>query len=121
MSCNTDGYSNDVETESYHKARKEHVCCACGETIRKGDRYRKTFVVFEGDVDTYKHCLRCATLMDAISKRIRDGERNYEEAVAWELDCGHTWQENFDEEPPEEIARLAFLTPDEMQRELAPK
>jgi hypothetical protein len=115
MSCEIDG-GNDVETESHHRARQEHTCCACRETIRKGDRYRKTFVVFEGDAYTYKHCLRCATMFDAIWRRMR--AEDWGEAVDWELNCGHTWQENFAEDPPEHIARLAFMTADEMQQEL---
>jgi hypothetical protein len=32
------------------------------------------------------------------------------EAVAWDLNCGEVW-----EEPPDKIARLAFLTREEAQ------
>lgn len=116
MSVSCDGYTNDVQTERHRRARKEHRCCACKETIRKGDIYRATFVVFEGSVDTYKHCLRCARMFDELCARI-DG---YDEGVDWHLNCGHSWEENHGECPPE-IAALAFMTPDMAQRELAPR
>ncbi len=117
MSVSCDEY-NDAYVEHTPRARKEHKCYACNETIRPGDRYRRTFVAFDGRGDSYKHCLRCAAMMDAIQEGQRKaGERDT--GVALGLDCGHSWQEIMDEEPPPEIARLAFMSADDMQRELA--
>jgi hypothetical protein len=116
MSCDIDGY-NEVERTTYPRARKEHRCDACRETIRVGDRYARTFIVWEGEPETWFHCARCNALFKGISGRHR--ELRTGEGVQFDLDCGHSWQEIFDEEPPPEIARLAFLTPDEAQKELA--
>jgi len=119
MSCEIDG-TNEVESSTTQRARKEHRCCACRETIRVGDLYRRTFVVYEREPETFKHCLRCTAMFDAIIRAQRGADLDYwERGVAWRLDCGHDWQEMFDDDPPPEVARLAFLTPDEAQRELA--
>lgn len=115
MSCYVDeeGEPESVHRETWPRARREHKCCACGETIRCGDRHKRTFVVFEGDAETYRHCLRCAAIYRALCRTT--GEDEY---IEYRLNCGHTWEETRGECPPE-IARLAFMTPDEMQRELA--
>ena len=121
VSCEVDGY-NAVESRTMPRARKEHRCCACRETVRRGDRYSRTFVVYEGEPETYIHCLRCSAIFDAIAARHHDAETDYwERAIAWRLDCGHDWDEVFEESPPAEVARLAFMTADEAQRELAPR
>ena len=49
-----------VWIETWHKARKPHRCCECGESIGIGDRYQRTFSVFEGVVNIYKTCEFCA-------------------------------------------------------------
>lgn len=116
MSCEIEG-CNEVERTTRPRARKEHRCCACAGTIRPGDRYERTFVVWEGESDTIVHCLRCASMFRAITRRQRELE--HEVGARYDLDCGHSWQDAFDEEPPPEIARLAFLTPDEAQKEFA--
>ena len=33
--------------------------------------------------------------------------------------CGHDWEDVFEGPPPPEVARLAFLTQEEAQREMA--
>lgn len=112
-----DGETAEVNRRTFRRARKEHRCCACSETIRVGDVYRNWFVVFDGNAETNKYCLRCARMYDEISKRMD----SYEEAPDIHLACGHDWEEIHGEPPPEDIARLAFMTPDEQQRELAVK
>jgi hypothetical protein len=117
MSCESDGFYNEVERTTRHVAKKQHGCCACDDPIRPGDVYEYTFTKFEGEVSTFKHCLRCATLFHAIARRQR--EQGLDVGVQFDLGCGHSWEETFDEDPPPEIARLAFFTPEEAQRELA--
>lgn len=97
------------------RARKPHVCCACKEQISAGDVYRRSVVISDDrhhPFNHYKHCLRCATMLDAI----RD-ERPHD-AIAWKLDCGEDWFDTIGE-LPDEIAKLAFLTPAEAQAQLA--
>lgn len=98
-----------VYNERRVRARKPHVCCACKETIRTRDVYVRTFTVFEGVGESYKHCLRCNAMLDAIAKRAEYGA-----AIAFKLDCGELWSNNFGP-VPDGVARLAFLTPDEQQ------
>lgn len=93
------------------KARKQHKCCACDESIESGHQYWRTFALLD-EVETYKHCIRCWTMLEAIKDRA-DGDA----AIAWRLDCGELWSNNFGA-IPEEVARLAFLTPNESQQQL---
>lgn len=103
--CDAPDEYSDVWNEKQRKARVEHTCCACKETIRRGDVYRVTSSLYDGSWDTWAHCLRCAAMLDALGKR--DGGTS---AIAMELDCGVVW-----EDPPPEVAALAFLTKDEIQ------
>ena len=41
------------------KARSEHRCCWCGETIEKGETYYRWFCVFEGSANTLKMHPEC--------------------------------------------------------------
>ena len=55
-------------TDVYHRARKEHLCSDCGETITKGELYRK--VVYPPDgygLETFKVCKSCMILADRIT------------------------------------------------------
>jgi len=81
--------------ETYRKARVTHVCFGCDETIRTGDRYRYLSGVWDHKGESFKHCIRCAALLDALPSGAMLG-----------LDCGEVW-----EDPPEHIAALAFWTP----------
>lgn len=115
MSCEVDGY-NAVESYTERRARKVHECSCCDEPIRVGDVYVTIFVVYDGDPRTYKHCLRCHAVFQAAAKRHQDLHTG--ESVRFDLGCGHDWRETFDEDPPETVAKLAFMTADELQAEL---
>lgn len=109
----------DLWNETWHTARTAKKCRArgCSLGIRSGDRYRKTFLVFEGRGQSWNHCARCAAIYDAISKELNRRRANGEtedNSIDEGLDCGHTWQENFGEPPPD-VAALAFMTADEAQ------
>jgi hypothetical protein len=45
-------------------ARKEHVCIWCGETIAKGERYRRWRGVWEGEAITNKWHKECDAAVD---------------------------------------------------------
>lgn len=113
MSCDVGDEYPDVSREKLQRAQKEHRCCACKETIRRGDIYRYVMIIFEGEPESWKYCLRCAAMFDAVNRALPG-----DQAPDPNLDCGHTWEELHGECPPE-IERLAFLTADEAQKELA--
>lgn len=113
--CGGDPYDEPaVETRVWRKARKEHQCIACRETIRKGDRYHYWTQLWEGSWGKpIRHCARCYAICKALWK-VTNGE-----GIEVELNCGELWDDNFGE-PPEEVARLAFMSADDAQRELVP-
>ncbi len=113
MSCEDAGEYNDFQPETFFRARKEHQCDACHETIRRGDRYLRTNIGYEGAISTYKHCLRCNAIAQALWKHGAG-------TIDMNLNCGHTWEENeLLGKLPDDVAALAFLTADEAQALLA--
>lgn len=94
----------------YRRACKEHDCYGCTRTITAGERYRVDSGVWDGDPSQYKYCAACSLLIDAIC-----GTPGNEGFVHGFM-CGHSWEEVFGEEPPERVARLAFVTVEEAQK-----
>jgi len=93
--------------EMTHKARKSHVCAACGGSIEPGTVYTRISFEDEGHISSLKRCWRCQTIhVHLRSRLVFDGEWPDE----W-LNCGETYQERFGEDPPPEIAELAFASP----------
>lgn len=124
MSVDCDGGERpEVWNEKANRARIAHKCSACSETIRPGDLYHYTFYIFDGVSNTTRRCARCETLYRALvklhAKEQPEVEDVTEPGVHPELECGHTFEQVFKREPPPQLARLAFMTPDEMQLELA--
>jgi|HubBroStandDraft_1064217.scaffolds.fasta_scaffold165777_2 hypothetical protein len=110
MSQYGDGETVTVYDETQRKARKSHKCDACHEAIAPGHQYYRTAILFDGSWDTYVRCERCQAIFVHLSKRILD-ERDQEEFCDQALNCGHSYEENWDEPPPDEIAALAFWRP----------
>lgn len=93
-----------VYDESLRRARKEHRCSACREKISAGHSYTRVAIVFDGEAETVKRCARC----QAIHLHLRAKGR---EDGMWpdeRLNCGETYRGHWGEDPPEEIAALAF-------------
>jgi hypothetical protein len=108
-----DDFGDPVELQSrWRIARKPHYCFACRETIRSADRYHFVVQNYDGELSTFKHCLRCWTMI----REILDAGAL---SVQWNLDCGLDWEEAFGP-LPEHVATLAFLTPDEAQERAGP-
>lgn len=103
--CYEEYEATDLSSE-WLKARKEHTCFACHETIRKGDRYHRTAQLYDGTPDVFKHCARCWMLVERII--------HVNGSCQWDLNCGTAWEEEHGP-VPDDVARLAFLTPDEAQ------
>ena len=117
MSHSVDDYYQTYQVR-LRRSRTKRACMACGETIRVGDRYANVFIVEEdGDTDTVVRCLRC----QEIHRAVRRAWRSQGVHDMWpdeRLNCGETWEDEHDGAPPPDVARLAFLTADEAQREL---
>lgn len=107
MSQYGDGDYCPVWSDRWVTARKEHRCAACGETIAPSHRYHVTFYVFDGSAHQTKRCERCETIFAHLSDRMEDPEEFCDERLA----CGHEYRERWGEEPPPEIAALAFWLP----------
>ena len=110
-----DGEPIDRYGHELRKSKKDRKCTACRETIRKGDFYAYQFWLCDGSYSSSERCLRCEAIYVTLTPKVR--ERDREDFCAPDLDCGHTWEENFNEPPPPEVARLAFMTREEMQAE----
>src|SRR5690606_9515832 len=93
------------------RARSDYRCCACRETIRRGDRYARQYVLFEGKYQNWKRCLRCEAIYQWLVENNPDSDSGVDER----LNCGHTFEDIHGEPPPLELARLAFMTADEAQ------
>lgn len=104
--CDDDYQSVELQSR-WQRARKEHQCFACRETIRPGDHYHLTVQKYD-NLEHFKHCARCWAVVSAL---LDAGAHS----VQWNLNCGTPYEEAFGEPIPEEVARLAFLTRDEAQ------
>lgn len=102
-----DDYST-FHNERVVRARKAHRCLGCREHITVGQPCRYTSGLFEGAIYSYRHCLRCAAMIDALYARMRDGGEQGPIAIDPGLDCGEIW-----DDPPPAVALLAFLLPGE--------
>lgn len=56
--CDYDG-AFEVFYETKRKARKDHKCYECRQTIQKGDVYQWTKALLEGEWEVYRFCLPC--------------------------------------------------------------
>lgn len=109
MSEYGDEYAEVYDAE-WRKAAKPHTCHACGEIITAGRKYHRTFTVFERVAHSNIRCERCQVIFTHLEGRIR-AAGDYTEYCNSELDCGHEYKERWGEEPPPEIAALAFWLP----------
>jgi len=117
MSVDTwDCESPSVDRTTRHRAKKEWKCCACRGPILRGELYTYSFMVFDGDADERRRCARC----DAIYEHLCALHTGGEDWPAWDLNCGHSYQERWEKDPPPEIARLAFMTSAEVLAEGTP-
>lgn len=110
MSMSCDGQA-DVYVENCVKARQSHECSCCDLGIRAGDLYYRIRKIYDSLVQSYKRCARCQTL-HVFLRSVTDAIDEWPDE---RLDCGHEFTELHGVDPPPEIARLAFLTPDEAQ------
>ena len=99
------------ENRKFNEARIEMECYACLEAISPGQTYHSyTKFIVVSCYSHVAHCLRCWKIIEAIWARAGKGI-----AVRLRLDCGETWESAFEEDPPKEVAALAFALPGDFQ------
>ena len=98
------------------RARVAHVCSACGATISHGHYYTSTGVVWEGTAETIKRCGSC----ELTYRHLVELGSTRGMAPDLKLACGLDYAEEWETEPPEDIARLPLLTDAERGALLAP-
>lgn len=99
----------DSYEEIPRKARKEHKCDACKELIPVGVTYTRVYTLYDGQKETIKRCVRCQMMHEHLRKRGRPDDMYPDE----KLNCGESYQDHWEEDPPDDIAALAFLLPGE--------
>lgn len=67
MSCYCDSSGPDFMSERVYRARKQHVCCECRTAIQPGRLYEAATGKWDGNVNTYKTCMPCARLREALT------------------------------------------------------
>ena len=116
MSMSCDDGPAGVYRELERKANKDHRCSACCQGILKGHRYFSIGILFDGSWSSLKRCLRCQALHIHLRKKCREERDEY--GTTWPdewLACGHSYADAWDEDPPDDIAGLAFMTSADMQ------
>lgn len=99
-----------VYNERFPRSRVERTCDACKETIPRGGHYARIGVVFNKSAETIVRCMRC--------QRIHEHLRLLAPNELWpdeRLQCGSSYMDEWGEEPPDEVAALAFALPGEVK------
>jgi len=74
--------------------------------IQPGDVYSRTAVLFDGEWEITKRCVRCEELYRHLLFVNRSSR--WDEGIHRALDCGHDYEEAHGKLPPEHIDALAF-------------
>lgn len=45
-------------------ARKDHVCCECGDAIKKGEKHEYVVGKWEGEFDYFRTCQTCKNIRE---------------------------------------------------------
>lgn len=64
----------DLYEEKKVVARKDHVCCECRKTIKRGQPYERIKGLWEGKFETYKTCIDCLSVRKAFFESYIFGE-----------------------------------------------
>ena len=92
MSCNCDvGESAAFCATTMRRARKDHRCYECGDTIEPGETYEVIEGMWDGSFETYKTCSGCVAAWSIL------------EAAGWCRvfgDLRETWREHWTKDLP---------------------
>ncbi|EOS47185.1 hypothetical protein C810_01501 [Lachnospiraceae bacterium A2] len=72
--------------QSKPKARKDHVCEFCIQTIRKGEKYSYETGKYEGEMFVRKLCLVCKNILDKFCNESGDEEFSWDWITDWLCD-----------------------------------
>lgn len=88
MSCYCDYDQPDFYKRVWRKASKEHRCCECGYTIKKGETYEYVSGKWDGSLGSYKTCERCVDLRASLGDcyEHRGLFEDYGEQIAYVVD-----------------------------------
>lgn len=64
-SCDLES-GNDLEFLTQPVARKQWMCCECGEAIEPGERYSLWSLCHDGGWSKMRTCLPCARIRDSV-------------------------------------------------------
>ena len=96
-------YDNDCAPKVYNKtirkARKEHWCTECSDTIKKGERYEYVTSFYDGGWSEYKTCLPCVGIAEDLGCRLHQGlVEQFQETFGWDYRYDQTDWDDGEEE-----------------------
>ena len=65
--CDCEDNAPEFYTEDIVRARRDHNCCECTRTIRKGETYRRSTGKWDGDFGSYATCQACIVLWKSVT------------------------------------------------------
>lgn len=66
MSCFCDYERPEIYKQKEVKAKKNHECCECGGTIKKGTHYTMTSGLWDSNFWNFKTCCFCTDLQNSL-------------------------------------------------------
>lgn len=72
---------SDFYSQQQVKARKEHKCYWCGDTIMPGEKYYRVAGIYEGDFSTRKECDTCNTTVAEYCEQNRENGVEHEDLI----------------------------------------
>lgn len=75
------------------RARKEHTCCECNESIRRGDDYHVVSGLWVDTFDAFKTCARCYFVREMLAREEIAEGCGYDEAYPPFTHLAEAWHE----------------------------
>jgi hypothetical protein len=100
--CSADYDRPSVYSRTARQARKEHQCCECRATIKKGEVYEYVTLCYDGRWSEYKTCRPCAGIANDLGCRLHEGlYEQFFEIFGWNyLDDPADWDDDDDDNEP---------------------
>ena len=105
-----DGEEIVRSSREFRLSKIDRKCDACRGAIPAGARYHRTALLYAGKWEVTARCERCQAIYEHLTRRIALAG-DCDEYCNDRLSCGHDYRERWNEDPPPEIAALAFWLP----------